>query len=126
MLIFAFLGSSYLIKVKHSSCATSDLIITPLLVDSIITACCFIRQACFPNNLICPTLLSDPLMLEKTVFPLLNFQITEALLYLHYSCKTIHQNICPQSVIINKKGTWKLSGFEFTIKCNENDIMVRI
>ncbi|XP_074604678.1 SCY1-like protein 2 isoform X2 [Brevipalpus obovatus] len=50
-------------------------------------------------------------------------QITEGLFHLHYSSNIIHHNICPQSVIINKKGTWKLSGFEFTIKCTQGDIM---
>ncbi|PRD28146.1 UNVERIFIED_CONTAM: Scyl2 [Trichonephila clavipes] len=53
-------------------------------------------------------------------------QLTEALCFLHYSCKLIHRNLCPQSVIINKRGTWKLAGLEFAEKCNENDIMVRI
>ncbi|XP_015792718.1 SCY1-like protein 2 isoform X2 [Tetranychus urticae] len=53
-------------------------------------------------------------------------QIAEALLFLHYSCKIIHRNICPQSVIINKKGTWKLAGFEFTERCGDNDIMMPI
>ncbi|XP_015781451.1 SCY1-like protein 2 [Tetranychus urticae] len=53
-------------------------------------------------------------------------QITEALLYLHYTCKIIHRNICPQSVIINKRGTWKLSGFEFTVKCNDGDNMIPV
>ncbi|KAF8790362.1 SCY1-like protein 2 isoform X2 [Argiope bruennichi] len=50
-------------------------------------------------------------------------QLTEALCFLHYSCKLIHRNLCPQSVIINKRGTWKLAGLEFAEKCNENDIM---
>ncbi|GFR26694.1 SCY1-like protein 2 [Trichonephila clavata] len=53
-------------------------------------------------------------------------QLTEALCFLHYSCKLIHRNLCPQSVIINKRGTWKLAGLEFAEKCNENDIMVNI
>ncbi|GFY04039.1 SCY1-like protein 2 [Trichonephila clavipes] len=52
-------------------------------------------------------------------------QLTEALCFLHYSCKLIHRNLCPQSVIINKRGTWKLAGLEFAEKCNENDIMIR-
>lgn len=51
-------------------------------------------------------------------------QLTEALLFLHYNAKLIHRNVCPTSVIINRKGTWKLAGFEFSEKCNETDPMV--
>nr|XP_046909925.1 SCY1-like protein 2 isoform X2 [Dermatophagoides farinae] len=50
-------------------------------------------------------------------------QIVEALIHLHHNCKVIHRNISPQSILINKKGTWKLAGFEFVEKCNDNDIM---
>ncbi|XP_022248473.1 SCY1-like protein 2 [Limulus polyphemus] len=46
-------------------------------------------------------------------------QLTEGLSFLHYSCKLIHRNVCPQSIIINKRGTWKLAGLEFTEKCDE-------
>ncbi|XP_048488534.1 SCY1-like protein 2 [Plutella xylostella] len=40
-------------------------------------------------------------------------QIIEALQYLHYTCRQIHRNICPQAIIVNKRGTWKLFGLEF-------------
>ncbi|XP_022253725.1 SCY1-like protein 2 [Limulus polyphemus] len=50
-------------------------------------------------------------------------QLTEGLSFLHYSCKLIHRNICPQSVIINKRGTWKLAGLEFTEKCDDTSTM---
>lgn len=40
-------------------------------------------------------------------------QITEALLYLHGTRKVLHRNVCPASIIITKRGTWKLSGLEF-------------
>ncbi|RWS30665.1 SCY1-like protein 2 [Leptotrombidium deliense] len=53
-------------------------------------------------------------------------QITEALLYLHYYCKLIHRNISPQSVLVNKRGTWKLAGLEFTERCANGDIMVSL
>ena len=53
-------------------------------------------------------------------------KLTEALLYLHYSCKLIHRNVCPQSVLINKKGSWKLAGLEFTEKCADGDLMVSL
>ncbi|KAH8031797.1 hypothetical protein HPB51_020915 [Rhipicephalus microplus] len=50
-------------------------------------------------------------------------RLTEALSFLHYSCKLIHRNLCPQSVIVNKRGTWKLAGLEFTEKCSDTDLL---
>ncbi|XP_076248315.1 SCY1-like protein bma isoform X2 [Calliopsis andreniformis] len=46
-------------------------------------------------------------------------QITEALMYLHGTLKVLHRNICPASIIITKRGTWKLSGLEFIEKVDE-------
>uniref|UniRef100_A0A7E4V891 Protein kinase domain-containing protein n=1 Tax=Panagrellus redivivus TaxID=6233 RepID=A0A7E4V891_PANRE len=43
------------------------------------------------------------------------FQLGEALAFLHNDAKLLHGNICPSSVIINEKGAWKLSGFDFCI-----------
>lgn len=51
-------------------------------------------------------------------------QLAEALNFLHSSCKIIHRNICPQSIIVNRKGTWKLFGFEFIEKCHDKDFTV--
>ncbi|XP_076764256.1 SCY1-like protein bma isoform X2 [Xylocopa sonorina] len=48
-------------------------------------------------------------------------QITEALLFLHGTCKVLHRNVCPASIIITKRGTWKLSGLEFIVE-KVNDI----
>uniref|UniRef100_A0A336MKF9 CSON002411 protein n=1 Tax=Culicoides sonorensis TaxID=179676 RepID=A0A336MKF9_CULSO len=48
-------------------------------------------------------------------------QITEALSFLHYSGQIIHKNVCPSSILVTKKGTWKLAGFEFIERANEND-----
>jgi SCY1-like protein 2 len=42
------------------------------------------------------------------------FQITEALSFLHYSGHVLHRNVCPSSILVTKKGTWKLGGLEFT------------
>ncbi|XP_075266361.1 SCY1-like protein 2 [Convolutriloba macropyga] len=39
-------------------------------------------------------------------------QITEGLSFLHNDVKMIHGNICPDNVILNKIGAWKLSGFD--------------
>ncbi|CAH0402045.1 unnamed protein product [Chilo suppressalis] len=41
------------------------------------------------------------------------FQIIEALHYLHYTARQIHRNVCPQVIIVSKRGTWKLFGLEF-------------
>ncbi|XP_025993291.1 SCY1-like protein 2 isoform X2 [Solenopsis invicta] len=52
-------------------------------------------------------------------------QITEALLFLHGNCKFLHRNVCPTSIIITKRGTWKLSGFEFIEGAKEIPITVQ-
>lgn len=44
-------------------------------------------------------------------------QCTEALGFLHQSCQVMHRNVCPSSIIITKRGTWKLCGFEFVGEC---------
>ncbi|XP_022648489.1 SCY1-like protein 2 [Varroa destructor] len=38
-------------------------------------------------------------------------QVSEALAFLHQA-KLVHGNVCPESIVINKKGAWKLAGFE--------------
>ncbi|KAK0090246.1 hypothetical protein PV325_001941 [Microctonus aethiopoides] len=48
-------------------------------------------------------------------------QITEALSFLHCSGK-VHKNVCPSSIIITRKGTWKLCGLEFIERTNENGL----
>lgn len=48
-------------------------------------------------------------------------QITEALSFLHYTGHQLHRNVCPASILITKKGTWKLSGLEFTERVNDVD-----
>ncbi|TKR80660.1 hypothetical protein L596_014699 [Steinernema carpocapsae] len=44
------------------------------------------------------------------------FQLAEALTFLHIDGKMLHRNVCPDSVIINEKGAWKLAGFDFSIQ----------
>ena len=39
-------------------------------------------------------------------------QITEGLSFLHNDVKMIHGNICPDNVVLNKIGAWKLAGFD--------------
>ncbi|XP_031348162.1 SCY1-like protein 2 isoform X2 [Photinus pyralis] len=48
-------------------------------------------------------------------------QITEALSFLHYSGHVLHRNVCPASILVTKKGTWKLAGLEFTDRVNDID-----
>ncbi|XP_026314465.1 SCY1-like protein 2 isoform X2 [Hyposmocoma kahamanoa] len=40
-------------------------------------------------------------------------QIIEALHFLHYTTRQMHRNVCPQVIIVTKRGTWKLFGLEF-------------
>ncbi|VDL91896.1 unnamed protein product [Schistocephalus solidus] len=40
-------------------------------------------------------------------------QICEALLFIHRDSRQLHLNVAPESIIINRMGSWKLCGFEF-------------
>ncbi|XP_041986366.1 SCY1-like protein 2 [Aricia agestis] len=40
-------------------------------------------------------------------------QIIEALHFLHYTARQVHRNVCPETIIVTKRGTWKLFGLEF-------------
>uniref|UniRef100_A0A1B0FF22 Protein kinase domain-containing protein n=1 Tax=Glossina morsitans morsitans TaxID=37546 RepID=A0A1B0FF22_GLOMM len=53
---------------------------------------------------------------------ILAFHLVEALSYLHYSGHVIHRNVCPSSILVTKRGTWKLSGLEFIERMNETDL----
>ena len=44
------------------------------------------------------------------------FQISEGLTFLHNDVKLVHYNICPQSIVLNKSGAWKIAGLEFCIR----------
>ncbi|KAI6191626.1 Protein kinase domain-containing protein [Aphelenchoides bicaudatus] len=48
------------------------------------------------------------------------FQLSEALAFLHNDAKIFHGNICPASIVINSRGAWKLSGFEFCVLGSPN------
>jgi len=41
-------------------------------------------------------------------------QVAEALFYLHTTERMLHLNVCPQNVIVTKRGMWKLTGLSFT------------
>lgn len=42
-------------------------------------------------------------------------QLAEGLAFLHNDVRLLHGNICPESIIINKSGVWKIFGFDFCI-----------
>ncbi|XP_051547229.1 SCY1-like protein 2 [Myxocyprinus asiaticus] len=42
-------------------------------------------------------------------------QISEGLSFLHSGVKMVHSNLCPENVILNKSGAWKIMGFDFSI-----------
>lgn len=45
-------------------------------------------------------------------------QLIEGLQFLHNDMKMIHRHICPESVIVNAEGCWKLFGFDFACVLN--------
>lgn len=49
------------------------------------------------------------------------FQVSEAVSFLHNDVKLLHRNICPENIIITKRGAWKLFGFEFCAQPNSTD-----
>lgn len=42
-------------------------------------------------------------------------QLIEALAFLHNDVNMMHHNICPETIIVNRNGAWKLCGFDFCI-----------
>uniref|UniRef100_A0A2R5LB14 Protein kinase domain-containing protein n=1 Tax=Ornithodoros turicata TaxID=34597 RepID=A0A2R5LB14_9ACAR len=42
-------------------------------------------------------------------------QVSEGLIFLHSDVKRLHRNLCPESIVINKRGAWKIAGFDFSI-----------
>ncbi|XP_049694120.1 SCY1-like protein 2 isoform X3 [Helicoverpa armigera] len=48
-------------------------------------------------------------------------QLIDALHYMHYNSHQMHRNVCPQVIIVTKRGTWKLFGLEFAENCLSSD-----
>lgn len=46
-------------------------------------------------------------------------QICEGLGFLHNDVKLLHRNICPESIVVNQQGAWKIFGFDYCI-INQN------
>ncbi|CAH1970866.1 unnamed protein product [Acanthoscelides obtectus] len=42
-------------------------------------------------------------------------QVSEGLAFLHTDVKLLHKNICPESIVINNQGAWKIFGLDFCI-----------
>ncbi|KAK6184566.1 hypothetical protein SNE40_007015 [Patella caerulea] len=42
-------------------------------------------------------------------------QVIEGITFLHNDAKIMHHNICPESIMLNKNGSWKLAGFDFCL-----------
>ncbi|XP_052802181.1 SCY1-like protein 2 isoform X2 [Mya arenaria] len=42
-------------------------------------------------------------------------QMVEGVQFLHSGVKLLHNNLCPESIIVNKNGAWKLAGFDFCV-----------
>uniref|UniRef100_A0A8C2XNE7 Protein kinase domain-containing protein n=1 Tax=Cyclopterus lumpus TaxID=8103 RepID=A0A8C2XNE7_CYCLU len=42
-------------------------------------------------------------------------QISEGLTFLHSGVKMVHGNLSPENIILNKSGSWKIMGFDFSI-----------
>ncbi|XP_028027574.1 SCY1-like protein 2 [Bombyx mandarina] len=48
-------------------------------------------------------------------------QIAEGLAFLHNDVKLLHRNVCPESIIVNQQGAWKIFGFDFCV-ANQNSV----
>jgi SCY1-like protein 2 len=54
-------------------------------------------------------------------------QLGQGLTFLHNDAKLLHHNLCPENVIINEQGAWKIFGFDFcSHSTNPIDPNVRI
>jgi SCY1-like protein 2 len=52
--------------------------------------------------------------------------ISEGLTFIHNDAKILHRNLCPEAIIISKRGSWKLFGFEFSAPpINPNDFPLK-
>uniref|UniRef100_A0A6A7G441 SCY1-like protein 2 n=2 Tax=Hirondellea gigas TaxID=1518452 RepID=A0A6A7G441_9CRUS len=42
-------------------------------------------------------------------------QLCEGLQFLHQSVKVVHCGVCPENIVVNQQGAWKLFGFDFCL-----------
>ncbi|KAF7490449.1 SCY1-like protein 2 [Sarcoptes scabiei] len=50
-------------------------------------------------------------------------QVSEGLLFLHKDAKILHRNICPDNIIVNRNGIWKIAGFDFSIAALDPNVL---
>ena len=43
-------------------------------------------------------------------------QLAEGLQFLHKDARILHRNICPENILVNRNGIWKLAGFDFSVQ----------
>ncbi|EJT98337.1 hypothetical protein DACRYDRAFT_57369 [Dacryopinax primogenitus] len=48
-------------------------------------------------------------------------QVCRGLEFLHTSARLVHSNVCPEAILINSKGDWKLSGLGLTMPLSQPD-----
>lgn len=66
------------------------------------------------NNMPQPANMSDYKLFDIEIkYGLL--QISEGLQFLHNDVKLLHKNICPESIVINSSGVWKIFGLDFCV-----------
>lgn len=54
------------------------------------------------------------------------YQLGESLAFLHNDVKMLHRNLCPESIIVNDHGDWKIFGFDFCSMNQSQDDKVYI
>ncbi|XP_012216452.1 SCY1-like protein 2 [Linepithema humile] len=48
-------------------------------------------------------------------------QVGEGLAFLHSDVKLLHRNLCPESIVMNVHGAWKIFGFDFCVLNQNSD-----
>jgi SCY1-like protein 2 len=48
-------------------------------------------------------------------------QLAKGLEFLHGSAQLVHGNLCPEAVVVNAKGDWKIAGFSFCGRPDDTD-----
>jgi SCY1-like protein 1 len=54
------------------------------------------------------------------------YQIATALHFLNNDCKIVHNNVCMSSVVVNRAGEWKLTGFEYSHLIDDSNVPLKI
>ncbi len=54
------------------------------------------------------------------------YSIATALNFLNQDCKLVHNNVCMPSIVVNKAGEWKLTGFEYTHSIEDQNVPLKV